>query len=191
MEWINYALIVQIFVLLNPSSSFPFLMSAYKAKLDVKKIAYLSTITAFAIAVIIALIGPYMFDFFGITINSFRIAGGLVLLLLGLDTIRSKDKEEPSDTKGVSSLISIIATPMLTGPATISFITLKAVELGRTVILLNLIPAFIVVGAVFITFSYMVPKININLVNISSRVLGLFLTAVAIEMIFAGIKGMV
>jgi multiple antibiotic resistance protein len=191
MDWINYALIVQVFILLNPSSSFPFLMSAYRAKMDVKRIAYLSTLTAFAIAAIIALIGPYLFGFFGITIDSFRIAGGLVLLLLGLDTIRSKDKEDSQNTKGVSGLVSIIATPMLTGPATISFITLKAVELGTHVILLNLIPAFLVVGAVFVTFSCMIPKINANLVDISSKVLGLFLTAVAIEMIFAGIKAMI
>ena len=50
--------------------------------------------------------------------------------------------------------------------------------------------AFILVGIVFITFAYLVSKINVNLINISSRILGLFLTAVSIEMIFTGVKGL-
>src|SRR3990167_7390143 len=83
MEWaiINYALIIQLFVLLNPLSSFPFLMAAYRKKMDVKRIAAFSVMTAFVIAIIIIFIGPYLFDFFGITLNSFRVAGGIVLLL--------------------------------------------------------------------------------------------------------------
>ena len=118
MEWaiINYVLIVQLFVLLNPLSSFPFLMAAYRKKLDVKSIAVFSVLTAFVIALLITFIGPYLFEFFGITLNSFRVAGGIVLLLLGLGTIRPKEKEIVN-VEGVHSLISIIATPMLTGAA--------------------------------------------------------------------------
>ena len=191
MEWaiINYALIIQLFVLLNPLSSFPFLMAAYRKKLDVKRIAALSVLTAFIVALLITFIGPYLFDFFGITLNSFRVAGGIVLLLLGLDTIRPREKEI-ANVEGVHSLISIIATPMLTGPATISFITIKSVELSRLAVAANLIPAFILVGIVFVSFAYLVSRANANLINISSRILGLFLAAVSIEMIFTGIKGL-
>lgn len=185
MEWLNFALILQIFVLLNPLSSFPFLMNAYKKKLDVKKIAFNSVITAFIIAVIIIFIGPSLFKLFGVTLNSFRIAGGIVLLLLGINTVRPKENGV-REVGGVNSLISIIATPMLTGPATMSFLTIKAYEIGHTNLLLNTIVAFIFVGVLFITFSFLIPKVNVGLISISSRVLGLFLTAVAIEMIAKG-----
>jgi multiple antibiotic resistance protein len=179
----TFALIIQIFVLLNPLSSFPLLMSAYRQKMDVKKIAFVSVITAFVIAVIIALVGPSLFNLFGISLDSFRIAGGIVLLLLGLDTIKPKNTEQKK-VSGVDSLVSIIATPLLTGPATISFITIKAYEIGQATLLFNLLMAFLLVGIVFVLFAYSVPKVNI--VDISSRVLGLFLTAVAIEMIAKG-----
>lgn len=134
------------------------------------------------------ILGPLLFNFFGITVDSFRIAGGIVLLLLGFDTIRSKDGEGKKVTQ-VDSLISILATPLLTGPATISFITIKAFELGRLPMISNLLCAFVLIGAVFIIFSMMIPKVNAKLIDISSRVLGLFLTAVAIEMIAKGIYG--
>lgn len=186
---INFALIVQLFILINPLSSLPVLISAYKSKMNVKKIAYNSTLVAFVLAIIIALIGPYIFNFFGITIDSFRIAGGIVLLLLGIETINSK-KEEYNLTKA-DSLISILATPLLTGPATISFITIKALELSRISLLINIFLAFILVGITFIISAYSLNKINTKVVDITSRVLGLFLTAMAIEMIVTGIMNVI
>lgn len=185
---VEFTLIAQIFALINPLSSFPVLLSAYKSKMDVKKIAVSAVMIAFVIAMIIAIIGPWLFDFFGITANSFRIAGGIVLLLLGLDTIRGKDEGEEKVTH-TDSLVSILATPLMTGPATISFITIKAYELGQITIISNLIWAFAAVGIVFVLFSFMIPRINAKLISISSKVFGLFLTAVAIEMIAKGIYG--
>lgn len=184
---IDFALIAQIFVLVNPLSSFPVLMSAYKSRMDVRKIAISAVMIAFVIAMVIALLGPFLFNFFGITADSFRIAGGIVLLLLGLETIRSDDNKEK--VTQVDSLISIMATPLLTGPATISFITIKAYELGQATIISNLVWAFLIIGIVFVLFSLMIPKINAKLISISSKVFGLFLTAVAIEMIAKGIYG--
>jgi multiple antibiotic resistance protein len=186
---IIFGLIVQLFILINPLSSFPVLIAAYKNKMDVRKIAYSSVLIAFILAIIIALIGPYLFNFFGITIDSFRIAGGIVLLLLGIETIRTK-KEREEVTK-TDSLISILATPLLTGPATISFITIKAFEMGRFSLLINIMLAFILVGLVFIASAYSLNKINTKVIDITSRVLGLFLTAMAIEMIATGIMNII
>jgi multiple antibiotic resistance protein len=187
MVEIDFILIVQIFILLNPLSSFPFLMAAYRQKLNVKKIALLSVITAFAVALIIALTGPSLFGIFGISLDAFRIAGGVVLFLLGLDMIRPKE-EEIEKVGSIDGLISIIATPMLTGPATISFITIKSYEIGQFDLVSNLVAAFVLVGVVFMMFSFMISKINHTVINITSRVLGLFLTAVSIEMIAQGIN---
>lgn len=189
IDIINLALIAQLFVLINPLSSFSVLIAAYKNKMDVKRIAYNSTLIAFILAILIALIGPFLFQFFGITINSFRIAGGIVLLLLGIETIRSK--KETEEVGKVDSLISILATPLLTGPATISFIAIKSYEVGRTSLLTNIFLSFILVGFVFILFSYSLKRINTKVIDITSRVLGLFLTAMAIEMIITGITNII
>ena len=186
----SIALAIQIFVLLSPLSSFPVLMNAYKQKMNVKRIAYLSVFTGFVIAIAIVYVGPFVFNLFGVSLDSFRIAGGIVLLLLGLSTIRPHE-EEYHKTEGVNGLISIIATPLLTGPATISFITIKTYELGALPVLFNVIAAFVLVGLVFVLFAHLIPRINVHLVDISSRVLGLFLTAVAIEMIGKGILAFV
>lgn len=184
MGWIDIAIIAQLFVLINPFSSFPVLFSAYKNKMNVKRIAVTASILALIIAIIICFIGSSLFGFFGITIDSFRIAGGICLLLLGLDTIRNK--EEKKTVGKVDSFISILATPLLTGPATISYIIIKSLEIGRTVLLTNIVIAFILVGIIFVIFSYTVKKINMRVIEISAKILGLFLTAMAIELIFTG-----
>jgi len=186
-EIISLVIIVQLFVLLNPLSSFPVLLSAYKSNLNVKRIAIEAVLLAFSIALIIAFFGQYIFELFGVNLDSFKIAGGIVLLLLGLETIRAE--EGRGKIGKTDSLISIIATPLLTGPGTISFIIIKIYEIGRVNMVFNILVAFILVAAVFLIFSFSVNKINPKVVNISSRIFGLFLTAVAIQLIAEGIKG--
>lgn len=191
MNWeaISIATIIQIFILVNPLSSVSVLMQAYRNKMNVRRIALAGTFVAFIIAFSVALFGPMLFGFFGITVDSFRIAGGIVLLLLGLDTIR--DTKEKTKVTKIDSLISIIATPLLTGPATISFITLEAFELGRIPMAINVIAAFILVGIIFFLFALAIPRINEKAVDIVSKILGLFLTGLAIEMIASGIMSII
>ena len=185
---LDLILILQLFVLLNPLSSFSVLMSAHKRKMDVKKIAVNAVIIAFIIAMSMVFVGPLLFAAFGITLDSFRVAGGVVLFLLGLDTIRgTQNKKDFTEIDGVSS---IIATPLLTGPATISFITIKTYELGQMPIVLNLLVTFVLVFAIFGVFAIVISKINEKIVSISSKVFGLFLTSVAIDMIAKGIAAL-
>jgi multiple antibiotic resistance protein len=183
-------LIMQIFVLINPLSSFPFLISAYNNKMNVKTVAIKAVLVAFAVALVVTLFGSYLFNVLGIRVDSFRIAGGIVLLLLGIATVRPKPKEN-GDTEGINSLITIIATPMLTGPATISFLTIKAHDIGKITVLSNLCWAFLIVGIVFFLFSLCVTRINPKVIDVASRVMGLFLTGVAIEMIAKGVEGLI
>lgn len=187
---VDFALIIQIFVLLNPLSSFPFLIQAYQQKMNVQLIAIKAAFTAYLIASILALIGPTLFSLFGITLNSFRVAGGIVLLILGYNMVKPKE-EEHQKVSNIDGLITIIATPMLTGPGTISFVTVKTIELGRTTVLSSLLGSFVLVAAVFFIFSLLVSKVNPKIVNILSRIMGLFLMAVSIEMISAGIEGII
>jgi multiple antibiotic resistance protein len=189
MDWLNLALIFQIFVLANPLASVPAILSAYKSKFNVKQIAISAVFVAFLVAATVNFIGPSLFNAFGITLDSFRIAGGLILLFLGFQTVWPSDKPDETGFKKMDSLISIIATPLLTGPATISFITIKSFELGSLVLFPNIVLSFILVGIVFFLFALSVPRINKKFVGIVSRVFGLFLAAMAIELIIAGIKG--
>lgn len=186
---VDMMFVVQLFVLIDPVGAVPFLVAADRQRMNVPRMAAAATLMAFAIAVVITLVGPYLFRAFGITLDSLRVAGGIVLLLLGIETIRQKgaSKEHVSEA---DTLISLMASPTLTGPATISFISVKTYDLGRTAVLANILVAFILIGIVFVAGSYMIRRINQRIIGIATRVLGLFLTAVAIEMMAQGLNGL-
>ncbi|MEM4554236.1 MAG: MarC family protein [Candidatus Anstonellaceae archaeon] len=184
----DIALIMQLFALLNPLSSFPVLMAAYKKKMDVRQIAIRASAVAYAIALFVIFFGPQFFSLYGVSIDAFRIAGGVVLFLLGLDTVRPR--EPKSDVSQTDSLIAIIATPLLTGPAVISFLTIKAFSSGPVALLQDVTVAFAAVGAVFYVFALALPKVNEKMIEILSKIMGLFLTAIAIEMMANGVKGL-
>ncbi len=73
-------------------------------------------------------------------------------------------------------------------PATISFIIVKAYEMSQVDLVINITLTFIAIGALFTLFASMVPRINAKIVNILSKIFGLFLTAIGIEMMVAGIR---
>lgn len=183
-------LILQLFVLLNPLSSAPFLIKLQKRGVDVKGVASRAVLTAFCVALTIAIAGKWLFQLFGITQNSFRVAGGIVIMLLGLETIRG-DEEDAPPNGGLDNFIAILATPILTGPATMSYITLKTYEVGTVAVIANLILAFIGVAAVMFVLTAMIARVNARLIGIVSRILGLFLTAMAVEMIAKGLDGLI
>ncbi len=182
---VDTTMVLKIFFLLNPLSSVPILFLAYKKKMNVKQVALYATLLAFIVAVVFLFLGPLLFGIFGIGIDSFRAAGGLVTLLLGMSMIRDKKEEEISEEK---TLISLIATPLLTGPATLSYLILSNAELGTQEVLTNLILAFFLVGIVFNAFARLIPNINLEFLRFTSRLLGLFIVALGIEMLATGIS---
>jgi multiple antibiotic resistance protein len=185
---IDIFLIISMFVLLDPFGSFPFLVSARKKKMNVMLVAVKAVAAAFAIAIAIALVGPSLFGVFGISLDSFRIAGGLILLLLAVSMVRPSEGDNDVSSTG---MIAILATPMLTGPAMISFITIHTFDVGVAPVLLNLSIAFLAVGVTFVLFAKGLGKINPSIMDIVSRIMGLFLCAVAIEMISTGMHDMI
>ena len=181
----DLALILKIFVLLNPLASMPVLFVAYEQKLDVRAVAFKSTLLALAVAIIFVLIGPTLFSIYGISIDSFRVAGGIVVLLLGISMARGG--RDYSGTKQ-DAIVSLIATPLLTGPATMSFLIITAAGIGTLPVLANLFVAFLAVGVLFIFVAYLMPNINMSYVSFISRLLGLFLIGLGVEMMAAGAK---
>ncbi|MGE3850525.1 MAG: MarC family protein [Planctomycetota bacterium] len=181
---------MQLFAIADPFASVPFLIAARKANLDLRKVCLMAVLSAYIVAVVCALVGPLLFSVFGVSIDSFRVAGGLVLLLMAVQIARDSDSTRALEPTGADALIAILATPMLTGPAMISFITLKVRADGAGPVLLNVTAAFVLVGLVIVALAASLRWINVRVMSILSRVLGLFLAAIGVELIAAGVRGL-
>lgn len=181
----DLTMVLKIFFLLNPLSSVPMLFVAYKKRMHVRAIAFQATLLAFAVAIVFFFFGPMLFKVFGIDVPSFRAAGGVVTIMLGMSMIKEKKEEDITEEK---TLISLIATPLLTGPATLSYLILTTTEIGMVPVLINLVLAFILVGIVFNAIAMMIPNISLEWTKFTSRLLGLFIVALGIEMLVAGVR---
>lgn len=180
---------IQLFFLLNPLASIPILFLAYQRGYNVRSIAIRATVIAFIIALSFIFVGQLLFSVFGISLNSFRVAGGIVIIILGLDMTMARSESITTATEA-KALISVLATPLLTGPATLSYLTIKVAEIGILQTVISLIVAFIAVAIVFLALVTLIPRIKIEYIEFVSRLFGLFLIAFGVELFAEGAKAL-
>ncbi len=153
------------------------------------------------ILLLAAFTGDYILKFFGISLASFQVGGGILLLLIAISMLHAKisrAKHTPLEAEEAEDMESIgvvpMAIPLLAGPGSISTVILYAhythklqdkVLLAGTIISIGII--------VWITLRMAVPigtKLGATGVNIAVRILGLILAAISVEFMAAGLKGL-
>ena len=187
------------FTLTNPLGTMPVFLTMTNGLSDDerKRIIKRATITSFLILIGFTFCGQFLFKFFGISTNGFRIAAGIIILKIGYDMLQarySNAKLKEDEIKAYANDISItpLSIPMLCGPGAIangiilmsdaSDWTLKATLVG-------------VIGLVYI-LTYIILRLSTRLVriigetgnNVMMRLMGLILMVIAVECFVGGVK---
>ena len=190
-----------LFAIVDPFAAIPtFLaLTARDTAEQRRRMARTACITCAGIMSAFALLGPSIFRLFGITLPAFQIAGGLVLLLSSLDMIRARKsplKETPEEfAEGMSKddiAITPLAVPLLAGPGAI---TTSIVLAGRAANAPQKAIFYVLIAAVALT-SYWVltlaadnaKKLSPTLLNIITRLMGLLLAAIGVQLILTALK---
>ena len=194
---------VLFFITIDTIGNLPFFISLTEgAKIKKKnQIAIKSVIYAFFILILFAYLGRYLLDALGVTLDSLKIAGGIILMFIAIDILfekrkkrREKKVEAALDEKNYDEIIIFpIAIPFIAGPSTLATIILlmgnyTASINFQIIVILALIAALIVslllmVGANFTT-KYIPPQI----LHATSRVFAFILAALATQFVIDGIK---
>ena len=194
---------VLFFITIDTIGNLPFFISLNEgAKIKKKnQIAIKSVIYAFFILILFAYLGRYLLDALGVTLDSLKIAGGIILMFIAIDILfekrkkrREKKVEAALDEKNYDEIIIFpIAIPFIAGPSTLATIILLMGNYSASinfqiVVILALIAALIVslllmIGANFTT-KYIPPQI----LHATSRVFAFILAALATQFIIDGIK---
>ena len=146
-------------------------------------------------------IGEFVLNFFGITINSFLVAGGLLILLLAISMMHAKTSrikstaEEEEESEGKDSIAVVpLATPLLAGPGAISTVILyahKGIGIRHYLIVgLIILTLTLLLFIIFKFVPYISKYISQTGINVFTRIMGLILAAIAIEFIASGLKGL-
>lgn len=203
MTLVEYALFSfgSLFIIVDPIAAVPaFLaMTARESVADRLRTARMACMMAVAILTGFALLGPWLFRVFGITMPAFQIAAALVLLLVALDMLRAQRspvQETAEETaEGASKedvAITPLAMPMLAGPGAMSTMILLDAQAQTWV---QRVVLFICLGAVgvvsYLTFALVgrgAQWLSPIAIKITTRLMGLLLAAVAIQFIFNAVR---
>lgn len=140
-----------------------------------------------------ALFGGLVLDYLNVSVDSLSIAGGLLLLLVALEMLRGQDY--PDEDGGAADIALVpLATPLLAGPgaiATVIVLSNKHDDFGgRASVIAGILVAMALVGVVMLAaerVSRMVPE---AFVQFLTRVFGLLLSAIAVQLVVNGVKGL-
>jgi multiple antibiotic resistance protein len=194
--------LVSLFSLINPLGALPVFISL-TANQDSKWRAQQirkTCIYIVAICIVSYFIGSYVLNFFGISINALKIAGGIIISRSGFLLLNAKHKGDVDDKMKEESLkkedisFTPLAMPLLSGPGSISFLINLSIENNTIESALMIVASiFLVAGGIFAIFTLAPKVVNyIGQAGLSalSKIMGFLVLAIGIEMISASILNM-
>lgn len=190
------------FAIMNPISNLPAYMAlvADDSQKISRKIAFKSLLIAFIIVTVFVFSGDLIFKVFGITIDSFRIAGGILVAVIGYHMINGNHspsykgmEQQAVNSDPMSVAISPLAMPLFAGPGTIT----TALSLANGGLQNQLIT--IVAFAFLCVITYLLLRsakqiaefLGENLMKIITKLMGLLLFSIGIQMIIVSVQTLI
>ena len=192
--------LVALLAIVNPLGAIPFFImftENFTAEQRQKTI-YISALSAFLVIAISALIGIELLHFFGISLASFQVGGGMLLLISSISmlnartgAVRSTPEEVDEAAARASVAVVPLTIPLLTGPATISTVIIYANKARHWADLLVLV-SYGVVIALAAALSFRAAEriagfLGKTGINVMTRLMGLILAALSVEMMSDGL----
>ena len=201
-EFTIFYAFMAFFAIMNPISNLPAYMAlvADDSQKISRKIAFRSLLIAFVIVTVFIFSGDFIFKVFGITIISFRIAGGILVAVIGYHMINGNHspsykgmEQQAVNSDPMSIAISPLAMPLFAGPGTIT----TALSLANGGLRNQLIT--VVAFALLCVITYLLLRsakqiagfLGKNLMKIITKFMGLLLFSIGIQMIITSVQSLI
>ena len=196
--------LVTLLAVVNPLAIVPFFIhytQGFSAE-QRRRTVVTASFTAFLVIAVSALIGLQLLDFFGISLASFQVGGGMLLLISAMNMLnaqpaeskpQARELEEGAEKAAMGASIAVVplTIPLLTGPATMSTVVIYAERAQDLWQLMVLVGYGVVIGAAtFICFALAEPIARVlgkTGIRVMTRLMGLMLAALAVEVMAVGL----
>lgn len=197
-----YKPLVALLAIVNPIGVIPFFIHFTQGfnREQRQRTIRISAFTAFLVISVSALAGLQIIEFFGITLASFQVGGGMLLLISALQMLNAKPAESSAEDltdannkidAGSSIAVVPLTIPLLTGPATISTMVIYAEKTRHWWEVLVLVGYGVVIGlSVWVAFSLsgrIARVLGKTGINVMTRLMGLILAALGVEIMADGL----
>jgi len=190
-----------LFAIIDPIGNIPFFIALTEDLSEElrERVSKRATVIAAALLIIIVLTGGAILKFFGVSVNSLRIAGGILLFMVAIDMLKGSPSSEKYFKKGMqhrdvdSLAVFPIALPIYSGPGAITAAIVLASE-ARDFVKMSLLIGCIILIYIIVrlthVFSEEITKVlGRSGADIFARVMAIFLAAIAAEYIIQGVFG--
>ena len=200
----DYKPLVTLLAVVNPLAIVPFFIHYTQgfSRAQRRRTVVVASFSAFVVIASSALVGLQMLEFFGISLASFQVGGGMLLLISAMNMLNAQPAEAKPTTNefedgaqkaamGASIAVVPLTIPLLTGPATMSTVVIYA-EKAQNVLQLSMLVGYgVVIGlATAICFTLADPIARVlgkTGINVMTRLMGLILAALAVEVMALGL----
>lgn len=195
--------ILAMVIMMNPLGSLSIYLDLTNrySRTKQRKTALKSGIAMILIMVMSIWAGSQVLDFMGITISSFRVVGGIILLLVGLSMLQSQESplnHTPADDAAAEERHSIavvpLALPIIIGPGAISTLVLASNDSGSVDhrVWLSIICVFLALSMTFVLYygNYISKFVGESVMKLVTRIMGMIIMAIAVGMLANGLVGL-
>jgi multiple antibiotic resistance protein len=192
--------VATLFSMMNPIGNIGVFagMTADRSGSESRKIAWSCAVSVAITLLIVVWAGPQLLAFFGVTVDTLRTAGGLIVLLIGLHMLfnKSEHKHSPQELEDAQARSSIavvpLTIPIVAGPGTMAAVLVAAQQNPEVLSKLEIsvvVAAFaVLIGVLFSFASPIATKIGESGMGVVTRVMGMILAAIAMGMLTEGLK---
>lgn len=191
--------LLTLFVVMDPVGLAPVFvaLAGGRPAADQVRMARRAVRVAGAVLLAFALFGPALLEYLGISLDAFRVAGGLLLLKIAVDMVFAHRERETDEEKAEASLredISVfpLAIPLLAGPGAMTSVMILTAEArgvpgGFFIVLGAVVVVLLLAYAALVLATRLARLLGRTGVNVVTRVLGVLLSALAVQYIADGV----
>jgi len=205
-DLLSHALVMAggYFAIMNPIANTAVFtgLTASLSETETRKVARTAVVSAFFIVLVFIVVGKLVFEFFGITLPALRIAGGILVALIGFNMMHGKQSAAHSpaetvddDNGDASSLgLSPLGIPILAGPGTIAVSMSYSASGGYTLMVINAVVFSCMCMVTYLSFlagGRIEERLGANGLKVVTQLMGLLLTVVGVQMSMEGLGGAV
>ncbi|AKM00108.1 MULTISPECIES: YchE family NAAT transporter [Burkholderia] len=194
---------ISLLALINPIGAVPFFLSLTAQQTDIerRRTIRIASVSVFCVMTVTTLLGQQIIDFFGISVGSLEVGGGIIMLLMAINMLnaqigntRSTPEERHEAELKDNIAVVPLAIPLLTGPGSISTVIIYAANSRHWYDRVGLVA----IGAVLALLCFVAMRLAEPIanwigrtgINIATRLMGLMLSALAVEFIVNGLRAL-
>ena len=192
MSWRAFAeTFITLVVIMDPLGSAPIFISltAGRPAAARRRAAVEGAVVAGGLVALFALFGRLVLDYLHVSVESLTISGGMLLLLVALQMLRGEEMQQP-ETANVA--LVPLATPLLAGPGAIAAVMVltKRYEdpAGRLSVVVGILAVVVVIAVGLLLADRIARLLRPSIIQLLTRVLGLLLSAIAVQFIVDAIR---